>query len=372
MTRTLPGVIADILHYKGVEVEEKDGEFLDVLLPEPLSKTLNIPEYARLSFSFEKIGEGITDASYESSFFASIKGLFKEKGFAGASIPSSTFNLEKIAKGVDEKIDLRNATFRLEKTEVSNIPYLLAFFKYIAISDEKNEGILPFLLNCMNLSTMVIEDCGFLRSLEKEEEPQISEDCLVKMLLGGWTAATYIIPERLKDFRNSLERRLNRDIKRVYEYYENLKKEAERAIERKQAQQEDVEKLQNKLTIIETERGLKVSDLISQYGLSIHIEPLVAITINILTPVFWINIKRRLSERVFPFSYNPIFKQFDPLPCESCFNPSDGYYVCDDNCHIICGRCFKSCPSCGKQYCPVCHKICPRCKTIKENEKKIH
>ncbi|MEW6006561.1 MAG: hypothetical protein AB1595_00150 [bacterium] len=297
MTRTLPGVIADILSYKGAEVEKKDDSFLEALLPEKLSLALNIPEYARLSFSCERADEGVIDASYDSLFFTLIKGLFSERGFAFSSISPLRVNLEKIVKLVGEKINFKNATFRLEREEFSHCSYLLAFFKYIAISDEKNEGILPFLLNCMNLSTIVFEDdlSEILKSLEREEkEPQISGEHLMKMLKSAHTAATYIIPEKLKDFEKSLERRLNRDIRRVYEYYENLKEETKKAIEKKKGQGEDVEKLQNRLNIIEAEQRLKIQDLNAQYCLSIHIEPLAAINISVSLPIFWINIKRSM------------------------------------------------------------------------------
>ncbi|HAW49385.1 TPA: hypothetical protein DCX16_00305 [bacterium] len=363
MVRSLQDVIADILDYKGADVEKIDEETLNALLPEGLSKTLDIPEYASLCFSWEK-KDGTIDASYDSYLFASIKELFKEGGFTYASIPSSNFNLEKIAKGINERIGFRNATFRLEKTEIIGFSYLLVFFKYVAISDEKNEGILPFLLNCMNLSSIAFEDypIELLENLEQGQGQEASKDLLINAIQSAHTSAAHIIPERLKDFKNSLERRLNRDIKRIYEYYENLKIEVEKAIERKGSTEEDVEKLRNKLDIIESDKRLKIQDLIAQYSLSIHIEPLAAINISVSAPIFWINIKRRLSERLFPSSYNPILKQFDPLPCEFCFNPYDSYYVCDDNCHIICGRCFKPCPSCGKQYCRACHKgICPKC-----------
>jgi len=45
--------------------------------------------------------------------------------------------------------------------------------------------------------------------------------------------------EELVDFIKSLERRLNRDIKRVYDYYETLKEETVRVIEKKRAIMED-------------------------------------------------------------------------------------------------------------------------------------
>jgi len=84
-------------------------------------------------------------------------------------------------------------------------------------------------------------------------------------------AATYIVRERLRDFIKGLERRLNRDIKRVYEYYETLKLETKALIERRTVSSEQpffieegvtkdarIERLTHKLDAIEAERERKI------------------------------------------------------------------------------------------------------------------
>ena len=127
---------------------------------------------------------------------------------------------------------------------------------------------------------------------------------------------------RLKDFVRSLERRLNRDTRRVYEYYETLKKETELAIwekarthtEDKTIKDDALERLRTKLDAIESERNWKMQDLISRYALSIQIEPVSAIWIETPVSLFLINIKRRLASRQFPVTYNPLIRHLDPLP----------------------------------------------------------
>src|SRR4030067_1665913 len=80
------------------------------------------------------------------------------------------------------------------------------------------------------------------------------------------------------------------------------------------------------------------------------------------SPVFSIEIKRRLSSRLFPLTYNPFLKGVDPLPCEACFYPRGGYWLCDEKLHLLCANCFQKCPHCYKEFCPLCHKnSCPRC-----------
>jgi len=217
----------------------------------------------------------------------------------------------------------------------------------------------PVLINEMTLSTLILEQ-GITDLKESDEESKdIKRYDIKDVFLAGYKSCTHAIRERLKDFNRSLERRLNRDIKRVYEYYETLKIEAKTAAEKKG---EGIDKLSNKIEAIELERKGKIYDLISKYTLNIQSMPICAIRIEIQSPVFWINIKRRLSSRQFPLTYNLLIKQFDALPCESCYTPHTPYYICDDRLHIICSNCFSACPSCGKQYCRACSHTCPRCK----------
>lgn len=370
MNKTLPEVISDILTYNGALVEKTDDGCLEVLCPDSLSSVLGLKEHAILCFSYDKTEREAIYASYDSELFKAMAGLLKDKGeFSVASFKSSLPNTEKLLKVLHEKIALNNATFRLENTEIKGISYLLCYFKYIAISDEKQEGIMQVLINELNLSTMPLEN-GVVKLEDAVEELKDVERYDFKTVLqSSYYAGVEIAKERLKDFIKSLERRLNRDIRRVHEYYGTLKNEAIIAIKKKMISTDRTikgegidELLKKKMNAIETECKWKIQDLIAKYSLNIQLEPVSVIRIETQSPVFWINIKRRLATRSFPITYNPIIKQLDALPCELCFKPKKPYYICDDKLHIICSTCFKKCPDCGKQYCKACYKKgCPKC-----------
>jgi len=381
--KILPDVIVDILTYHGAIVEKKEDGSLDVIATPEISDALNTPEYSRLIFSNGEISDESIYASYDSEFFNSLQRLFADRGrFTAARFESHIPHREKLSRLMDS-IAFRNATFHLEHIENRDIAYLLVYFKYTALSDEKHEGIMPVLVNEINLSVTPLDsDMIEMKELDKPNASDRHE--IKKVFWSAYTTAASLVRGKLTDFIKSLDRRLNRDIKRVYEYYETLKQETEEAIRRKaithessdfnidnlvEKQIEDktikgggIDKLLNKLDAIEAEQKWKIQDLISKYILSIKIDPVAAIRIETYTPIFWINIKRRLASRRFPVAYNPIMKQIDSLPCESCFTPRGGYFICDDNLHVVCSNCFKTCSSCGKQYCNACYNICPKCR----------
>lgn len=379
MVRTLPEVITDILTHNNGIVEHKEDGNLEALTPPDVSNVLGIPELARLRFSYDETADEAIYASYDSDFFNSMAKLVTDKGKLSITrYNSSTPNAEKLSRTISEKIKFNNATFRLDKTEEKNISYLLCYFKYVALSDERQEGVMPILINELNLSSASFKyDIPELN--EATEELKDIERCEIrKVFQSAYSTCTCKVKENLKDFINSLERRLNRDVRRVYEYYATLKNETITAMKKKALAGSDIpidtlvedrtlkgngaDKLLNKLDAIEAEREWKVKDLIAKYALNIRIEPVSAIRIEIQSILSWINIKRRLSSRLFPVCFNPLTRQIDALPCESCFTPQKSCYICDDKLHIICADCFTVCNNCKKQYCKACYNMCPKCR----------
>jgi len=374
-SRPLSEVIIDVLSLEGALLERTGDGSLEFVIPPSLSETLGIPEHGKLSFAYDSFDEIAIGATYESEFFRSVGRLFSGRGKMAKAVYSSQLpHIEKISKWVSEKIALSNATFRLQKVENRRIAYALIFFKYVALSDEKREGIFSLLVNEQNLSTFALDGnlTTFWEDLKEPEEIITRSEEISKALQAGFSAASLMVKEGFEPFIKSLERRLNRDIKRVFEYYETLKVEIQKAFEKKvflgkdspEEQNGEVKKvLSEKLDAVEGEKRYKIQDLVSKYALNVRIEPVCIIDIETESLVFWLEIRRRLSSRTFPLSYNPLLKKVDSLPCEGCFHPRGTYYICDEKLHILCATCFRKCPDCGREYCSVCHpKGCPRCK----------
>jgi hypothetical protein len=375
LSRPLPEVLADILTLEGALLERTEDGCLEFVVPPSLSETLCIPEHGKLSFAYHPFDESVIRASYESELFRSVDRLFSGRGKMAKAVYSSQLqNIEKVSKWVSEKIALSNASFRLQKVDNQRIAYALIFFKYVALSDEKREGVFSLLINEQNLSTFPLNAnlTAFWEDLKEPEEILTRSEGISKALQAGFSAASLMVKEEFEPFIKSLGRRLNRDIRRVSEYYETLKVEIQKAFEKKvslgrgtpEEQNEEGKKiLSGKLDAVEGEKSWKIQDLISKYALNVRIEPVCIIDIETESLVFWLEIKRRLSSRTFPLSYNPLLKKVDSLPCESCFYPRGTYYICDEKLHILCATCFRKCPNCGRHYCSACHpKGCRRCK----------
>ncbi len=355
----------EFLKRNGAITEEKNGT-LETVLPVDLAKILKIKEYSGIVFSSdEKNGQLM---SFDSELFKKLPKVFGEKGkFTVVSAPMPHIHIEKLKKRITDKIVFQNAVFSIGENEEKTVSYLLIFLKFTAFSDERREGVISALLSEFNLSSVKLEQEQSDNLMEIFTRPlkNIGKTIDKKTFNALNAASRAMIYENIEDFIQSANRRLNRDIKRVYEYYQTLIAETRQFIEKKSLDQKEKEKSLNKIKAIETELKWKTNDLITKYNIDIRFEPISFIRIETTAPIFWLTIKRRKQIRLFPLTYNPLLKNFDNLPCESCFNPCDIYWVCDDQAHIICNKCFKTCSNCAKNYCNACYKNkCPKCSFI--------
>ncbi|MBU4338810.1 hypothetical protein KKB43_01415 [Patescibacteria group bacterium] len=350
------------LRHNGAIAEEKNGA-LEAVFPADLAKTLKTDEYSDIVFSpDEKNGELM---SFDSDLFKKLPKVFNEKGkFSAIKVPSPHIHIDKLKKRITDKIIFQNAVFSAGENEEKAISYLLAFFKFTAFSDERREGVMSILLNEFNLSSarFGLEQLDDLTEIFERPLKNTKKMDNEKILNALCAAPKAIAREELEDFIQSANRRLNRDTKRIHEYYRTLIAETLQFIEKKSLGQKEKANSLNKIQAIETELRWKTDDLITKYNIDIRIDPISFIRIETVAPIFWLTIKRRKLTRLFPLTYNPLLKNFDNLPCESCFNPGNIHWVCDDKAHIICDKCFKTCPKCAKNYCGACHKNrCPKC-----------
>lgn len=363
----LATVISDILVYHGGVVEFQK-ESLEFLVPPSLSQILGIPEQGELAFAYRDDKSDTIDASYDSEFFNSLERLFAEKGrMATASYPPYEPRLKNLEKLLPQKFSLTNATFRLgQTTALQDLHYLLVYLKYTGVSDEKSEGIAAVLVD---EQTLAISDVSAKsdRILEESSDAGIAfpeSEKTAKAMHGAHGFTLGLARTKLKEFIQSLERRLNRDVRRVYDYYETLKTEAQKSMAKKAASDgRQGRDIAAKLDAIAVEQRWKVQDLVAKYAMKIYIEPLAAVHIATASSIIWLNIKRRQETRRFPLAYNPILRELGSLPCEACFYPQGNYCICDDQLHIVCTNCFALCPQCRKNFCKACHpRGCPKCR----------
>ena len=367
--QTLPETLTAILSHYGMILCETKENTREYLAPEDLARTLHIPDYGKLGFSYETSQEKTIAAFYDSEFFKTLEQFLCDKGrIAQAAYPSIPVNTARISPIIAQTIGFSNAAVRLKTEETKTIHYFLIFFKYLAFSDDQQEGFLPVLVNTVNSSVCFLPknriDDIWKNLRDLREQPFVPEANMIQRLISASGAAQTAARDQVKDFQKGIEKRLNRDIKRVCEYYETLREETAKLMEKAQraSDNKDKDRMSGKLQAIEAEQKWKMRDIISKYSMTIAVQPVSLIRIETQSTFFWLEIKRRVNLRSLALTWNPLLKQLDSISCEGCFFPGGNYSVCDAHLHILCERCCKICSQCGKKYCVVCcQNICTHC-----------
>lgn len=358
---------ARLLEHEGALVESSEPQGLEAMLPENLRQALGAAEFLRLGFGAEAPA-GAERASLESDWLEKFGRLLDERGrrlrfAADGAVPT----LAHIERTVERNVVLQNAIYRLSQIEQAWTRYLIFIFRYIAISDEKREGIVRFGINLINGSAIdPMVDQMLATALEESETvtkpapAQLPADWTAEKLKQTVTrAAPLRVRANLGQFVNGMQRRLDRDLERLHEYFGGLREESWRKLKR---QKGDGERERLRIEAAEREYLAKVADLKQKYDLRVRIEPVQ--TLELISQVKRVElvVKRRKGERKLTLDWNPIARQLDPLPCEWSFVAEGSRVVCDDHLHIVSLEGHAPCQQCGREYCRACSpRRCPKC-----------
>ncbi|MEK7275626.1 MAG: hypothetical protein AAB110_10250 [Candidatus Desantisbacteria bacterium] len=369
-------IVSSIMTLEGAVIEQIEPQGIEVIAPESLQKALSIPEWSRIGFGPELPDQAMR-VTIESDWTEKIGNLLGDRGrllsisLEENSLPKLPSNPEQLIK---HELNMENATYRLKDIQEEKTRYLLLTFQITAISDEKREDILSLCLNESN-GSIVDNLCdpilAHISSLKNGDVQELEDDVspapwdvqrvkeVVKKVIPGR------IRTRLSPFLAGMERRMKRDIDRLYDYHTELRREAARRLaEKKQKgkEEDELEKEHNRLASIAREYQTKIADLQRKYAMTVEID--LVQSLRLIMPVYRFNllIMRRKGSRNIHLDWNPISKRLESLFCQRCLSSLTPYWICDDHLHLLCPSCISACTSCNKEYCRVCYPTkCPKC-----------
>ncbi len=368
--------VTELLEQEGAVVEPIEPEGLEVLAPASLQQSLRLPELARLGFGAELPADA-QRVSLESDWMERLAGLLEERGrwlewivAVDNPAPSSP---ERI---LQHGLELLNATYRLQGVEPAWTRYLILRFRYAAVSDEKRDGILELGFNLANGATLDELLAGLVAGA-MELEPLAAAPTGVD-LPSTWPAQrlqpileralAQRVGRQLEPFLKGMRRRQERDLKRLHDYHNDLRREALERLavfpsgELNEKRQLERQRQQLRLAAIAREHEAKVNDLRQKYAVKVTLEWVQ--TLELIMPVqrFAVLIKRRKGERLLTLDWNPLARRLEQAPCEYSYTWERPREVCDEALHLLSPAAHGPCPQCGRAYCRVCHpEKCPKC-----------
>jgi hypothetical protein len=364
---------ARLLEYDGALVERIEPGGLEVLAPAPLAHELQIPELARFGFAAE-LPAGAERIGLESDWLERFGHMLGARGqVARVTLPVALPRLTNPERIVEHTFSLQNAVYRLLNVTPAWTRYLVVLFRVTAFSDEKREGIIKLGFNLASGSALdpMIDEL-LARAIEtagtNDASPRVSAQLPSDWAPGQLKSrVARAFPERveahLAPFLKGMQRRLERDLARVHDYFDSLRAESLLRLQ-KQIGSTDTEIARERLRLeaIAREYEAKVADLQQKYALSVDVA--WSQTLEIVMPVarLEILIKRRKGERRIMLDWNPLARKLDIPPCEWSHTRSAVRMVCDDMLHLISPKAHAPCANCDKAYCRACSPVqCPKC-----------
>jgi hypothetical protein len=376
MTAPLKRFFERVLARRGALVDDIGGDTLEVLLPPELAAQLGVAELERFSFpdvsqqaaSTAMLGlEGAPTrvVGYQSELLDTLGRLIIGGGAVAAAALAEPLSVKRLdlERDIERAITLQNAVLRSHHQEPAIVPYLIVHCTYTTLSDERREGMVSLAIDERTLN--VVDGLAELvpeLSLTTELPPHVRGVDFEPVYARACGAAQSLIQDSLADFIKSTNRRLNRDVRRVTEYYHTIQQEIEANIKKRNLTPEEREREQSRIRATEIELERKIRDLQAKYDLTVRVE--VAGMLRLFLPVMRLSltVMRRKWTVPVELAWNPLMRALEQLTCMGCCRPSKKISICDEQRHTICPECFTPCAVCQHPWCRACApRGCPRC-----------
>ena len=247
--------------------------------------------------------------------------------------------------------------------------YVRFNFKASLVADEKRELLLPV---CMHLQggyavkwdeierVAVLDIDNQFRHLDPAEPVwlsrsaanPLSEEVLRPLLERARRAASSELGGTLQTMEKRLQRYLELDRARLQQYYDELKNDAVRRLQK--AEEDRRPALEAKIAAIETERQAKLADVEQKYRLRVELELINIAVIAQPKLDLRVEIKKRTATTQRQVAWDPLRHIIEPLTCDVCGLPGAELYLCE-NAHLAHAGCLAPhCVECKRTFCQDC------------------
>jgi hypothetical protein len=346
---SLEHFVCRFLENRGAVIEKSTKGF-DALLPDHLSKLLQVPEIIQID----------TDPNSESTGSANFGSPLLEKMVNAAceTVPFVECYLQfdyLKSQGFDRLIRnqfaFHGSVGKVESFAEVRTEYSLLICKYLAQSDEQKEGLIKLMFNLETGARIadMEQNIGLaVGKFQTKTKPVNWQDEKIKKMI-EWVErhAKEELGKEIASFEDSMNRRLRRDVASLEEYYTDLEQEMAASLERPGLSSQLIKERQEKIILLPDELARKTDDLFKKYSIRVNIK--LCGTMLIRTPA--VKVLYRISvgkkQQRLSMIYNPVNKSMDPLVCQGCGLSTFSVHFCR-HLHLLCPICNAECPVCKK------------------------
>ncbi len=210
---------------------------------------------------------------------------------------------------------------------------------YTAEASEKRLGMVSFWVNGITGVTGVELGDALLWTVDRIATPPMEEQIALNcshLLQIGSQHSEQLIERELIRRRQKNQRQLQRDRKRITEYYQDIMGEIKGKIQKRNLEGEDRERELARISATKLELKRKLKDLHERSRLEVTAELHSALIVWLQTVHINCQLIRKKQKRNIVAVWNPYQKKVEPLRCSVSNNPVTSFYLTDESAQIVC------------------------------------
>ena len=309
------------------------------ILPEEVARRFGVKETTSLATRQEAGGLCVSLAS---DFLDLAQGVLEAlvARIGSFRIPDPYLTRSDPQEIVARTFTWHNARVRYRKAEPREVEYHSWWFFGSLKSEDVWEARLNTTLNTESKAPVDLPEILDLPDLHPALEPFLVTPA------DTFEAASKVGTERLKlaasDFIGRMEARLERDRKRLREYYGALDREAEGSSTRKNAVPPTAEEIATRKRAVDLELRRKLGEMGERYRTEASLEPIALVSLRMTVLSVELHIQRKQAERLLRLYWNPLTKKLEPLGCSRCGQGTYSVAFTDNDVLVLCAKCHSA------------------------------
>jgi hypothetical protein len=254
-------------------------------------------------------------------------------------IPERYLTKRDLTDKIVQTFAWQNARARYATAEPALVEYHLWTLLGSLKSEDVWEAIFRVAINAENQAIVALPDVFQEPDLFIDRPAHAPEDP-VTYLTAIADGKRRLIAEST-DFVRRVEQRLQRDRKRLQDYYKALLREADGS-KRRAATASTPDEIAAKKKAVDLELRRKLAELNENYALRAELRPVALARVRLPALVVPVVIQRKQAIRNYRLYWNSLLKKFEPLSCGRCRRPTYSATFTNDTVDLLCAACAHS------------------------------
>jgi hypothetical protein len=251
-------------------------------------------------------------------------------------IPERYLTSRDLTDKIARTFGWQNARAKCRTAEPALVEYHLWTFLASLQSEDVWEAIVQVAVNAENQAVIELTDVF--------QEPDLIGEASANATVEPSTHATAIAEGKRRlitassGFVRRVEQRLERDRKRLQDYYQALSREADGS-KRRAATPPTPDEIAARKRAVDLELRRKLAEINENYALRAALRPVSVARVRLPALVVPVAIQRKQAIREYRLYWNSLLKKFEPLSCSRCRRPTFSATFTNETVDLLCSTC---------------------------------